>query len=324
MTHTLRLVLPPLALAFAQLAPAPALAHPLAPSHLRIELADTSATLTLTHGRDTPAPVLRAPPHCRVEPIAERLEGESRVFVQRWHCIPAGPLVLTAAAADPPLLVELQRPGTLDTFALDASHPVLDLAPAPRSPLDVLATFTGLGVHHLIGGLDHVLLVLGLVLLIGLRWRMVAALTAFTLGHSVSLALGVTGLVTLPSALVESAIALTLVALALDLATPRARATASLFARAPWLTGTFVGLVHGLGFAGVLHALGLPDEHTALGLVGFNLGLELAQLALVIALAAALLALRRVPLVPPRLAPASGWLIGIIGSAWFFERALAV
>ena len=89
----------------------------------------------------------------------------------------------------------------------------------------------------------------------------------------------------------------------------------------PWLTGTLVGLVHGLGFAGVLGELGLPEGNTALALFGFNLGLELAQLAAVAVFAAALWALRKATLAAhvPRVA---GWALGVLASAWVFERAL--
>jgi hypothetical protein len=215
---------------------------------------------------------------------------------------------------------------------LDASTPALDIAATSTTTPKAFLAWVTIGADHLIGGLDHVLLVVGLVLLIGLSRRLIWALTAFTLGHSASLALGATGIVTLPSALVETAIALTLVLLALDLAAPRLAPDPtphpSLFARTPWLTGTVVGLIHGLGFAGVLTELGLPETDTAMALLAFNLGLEVAQLALVAGLAVLLfvvtrLMARKTNASYTRLAVASGgWAIGIISSAWVIERAL--
>jgi len=302
----------------------PANAHPLAPTHLVIAVADGRAELTLTYGRDTARPDFTAPPSCPVEQLATTTHAESRVSHLVWHCALAGQLRLTAEAGAPPLIVEIKRATGTTLEVLDAAHPLLDLAPAVPSLLMTLATWTRLGVEHLLGGLDHLFLVLGLALVIGLRWRLFAALTAFTIGHSLSLALGATGVLVLPSALVESAIALTLIALALDLVCAREAPHKSLFEKAPWLTGLTVGLIHGLGFAGVLSELGLPRDQSAVPLLGFNLGLELAQLGAVLVFGGIYFALRATPL-PLRHVPTSaGWLLGMVSSAWLVERALAL
>lgn len=294
------------------------LGHPLEPPHVRVELGPEHLVLTTTHAKDAARPTFAAP--CAVEPLPtpEPLPPERLVQRERWACLPAS-LTLVAAHREPPVVVELvNRDGGTRVALLDATSPTLSLT-TDASPF---LSWLVLGAEHLIGGLDHVLLVVGLTLLIGLRRELLFALTAFTLGHSVSLALGATHVLTLPSALVETAIAATLVLLALDLVVPRTQR--SLYARAPWLTGLVVGLIHGLGFAGVLLELGLPDDHQALALIAFNLGLELAQLALVAALAVVAFAARRVPMVPylasvPRL---GGWCIGILGAAWVLERSL--
>ena len=295
-------------------------AHPLEPAHVRIDIGPDHLELTLSHARDAVRPTFAAPCHVDLLPA----ESTERLVVrERWACVP-DTLTLIAAHRDPPVIVELRSlrlPGEIHTDTrttlLDATSPTLSL----RDDAPSFWAWLWLGAEHLWGGLDHVLLVLGLVLLIGFRRQLVFALTAFTLGHSASLALGATGLVTLPSALVESAIAATLVLLALDLVTQRTRRPPSLFATAPWLTGLGVGLIHGLGFAGVLADLGLPEDHTAMALIAFNLGLEAAQLALVAALFALALAGR--PILPRlRPAPLGGWLIGVLGAAWLLERAL--
>ncbi len=295
-----------------------AIAHPMAPSHVVIDLAQ--GTVVSTHERGVKAPVLSAPLGCTPVDGAAVVDGESIVVRLRWQCLaaPTGPVVLRPEVDAPPVIVEVHAIDGTQTIVLDAAHPVVDLSRPEAGALATLMRWTWIGAEHLWGGLDHLFLVLGLVLLIGVRMRLVAALTAFTLGHSLSLALGATGLVTLPAALVETAIAVTLVWLALDLVAPPKR---SAIVAMPWLTGTLVGLVHGLGFAGVLGELGLPEGNTALALFGFNLGLELAQLAAVAVFAAALWALRKATLAAhvPRIA---GWALGVLASAWVFERAL--
>lgn len=312
------------ALVFCVVALAPASrAHPLAPASLRIEARDVGAEVTLTESSRHVA--VFPPPHCKVEVLAvdPGSDGEHRVTRARWHCALAGPLVIAAGADDAPLVVELR--GSPDDAAgagliavLDRAHPVLVLG-ATASTDEAFGTWLALGVEHLLGGLDHLCLVLGLTLLVGLRLKLVSALTAFTLGHSLSLALGATGVVTLPSALVESAIAVTLVLLALDLVAPP-RGT-SWFVRAPWATGAAVGLVHGLGFAGALNDVGLPQEHLAWALFGFNLGLEIAQLGAVAVLSTVLVGLRKLR-AETRVAAVAGWIIGVAGSFWLLQRAL--
>lgn len=299
-----------------------ALGHPLEPPHVRVELGPEHLVFTTTHAKDAARPTFAAPCAVQLLPTPVAPPPERLVQHERWPCLPAS-LTLIASHREPPVVVELvDREGGTRVALLDASSPTLDLT-SDASPF---LSWLFIGAEHLIGGLDHVLLVVGLTLLIGLRRQLLFALTAFTLGHSVSLALGATHVLTLPSPLVETAIAATLVLLALDLVTrpPTVHQTLSLYTRAPWLTGLVVGLIHGLGFAGVLLELGLPDKDQALALIAFNLGLELAQLALVGVLAVLAFATSRLPGTPylARLPAFSGWVIGILGAAWVLERSL--
>jgi hydrogenase/urease accessory protein HupE len=315
------------AVGLAALLPSPALAHSLSPAHVRISAApDGELHVVVRHAEDSRAPDLIPPRTCEARPIAARVDPDGdRILESRWRCTSlAAPLALRAAPGDPPAIVEVPGPTGPRTTLLDASSPTLSLeaalGPAPNA-FSRLLRWTLSGAHHLLIGLDHVLLVVGLVLLLGFNRRLVFALTAFTVGHSVSLALGATGTLTLPSAPVETAIALSLVALALSLTHPSSTHARAPFARAPWTVGLLIGLVHGLGFAGVLGELDLPSDGLALPILGFNLGLELAQLALVAALAAVLAPLHRLA---PRLAAAlpspAGWAIGIVAAAWTLER----
>lgn len=293
-------------------------AHPLAPASLRIEAREDGADVTLTESSRRVA--VFPPPHCEVELVAvdPGRDGEHRITRQRWSCALAGPLVVAAAADDAPLVVELRTGDASEVAVLDRAHPVFVLSPGVGGG-EAFGEWLALGVEHLLGGLDHLSLVIGLTLLVGLRLRLVSALTAFTLGHSLSLALGATGVVSLPTAVVESAIAVTLILLALDLVAPP-RGT-SWFVRAPWATGAVVGLVHGLGFAGALSEVGLPGGHLALALLGFNLGLELAQLGAVAALSGVLVVTRWIGAAAP-IAVVAGWVIGVAGSFWLIQRAL--
>jgi hypothetical protein len=175
------------------------------------------------------------------------------------------------------------------------------------------------GVLHIVPlGLDHILFVLALALL-SLRWRpAVLQATAFTVAHSITLALAVTGAVALPASVVEPLIALSIAVVALE-------NLVSIEARW-WRLGLVFsfGLLHGLGFAGVLQELGLPDERLAVALLSFNVGVELAQVAIVaVAFGVAAMWQRSGLLaeVPMRKRLSLG--IAAVGLFWTVERLLA-
>ena len=184
---------------------------------------------------------------------------------------------------------------------------------------ETMARFTRLGLTHILPfGLDHVLFVAGLALLSPRLGPLLAQVTAFTLAHTLTLALSTYGALSLPSRLVEPLIALSIVCVGVENAvSPRLRSSrlALVFA---------FGLLHGLGFAGVLAEMGLPDRHRLLALLAFNVGVELGQLA-VIALASGVLALwalvgrDRGALVRPASLAIAG-----IGLFWTVQRALGL
>jgi hypothetical protein len=135
-----------------------------------------------------------------------------------------------------------------------------------------------LGVEHILGGFDHLLFVLGLFLLV--RRKLLWTLSAFTLAHSFSLGLAALGVISVPQAPVEAAIALSILCIAVELL----REGPSLTKEKPWLVAFAFGLIHGLGFAGALGEIGLPQGQLVPALVCFNVGVELGQLAFVAAL----------------------------------------
>ncbi len=200
--------------------------------------------------------------------------------------------------------------------------------PARERPAQVAASYLSLGTGHILGGLDHLLFVLGLVLLVRGRRALLAAVTAFTAGHSVTLSLAALGVVRFPTAWIELAIAGSVFALAVELAggTPDGGAPAGGHGRGrPWAWAFAFGLLHGLGFAGALAEIGLPAGEIPWALASFNAGIELGQLAFV----AAVLLVRRALAAP--LATAPGWVarvpvygIGSLAAYFCLERAAAL
>lgn len=180
--------------------------------------------------------------------------------------------------------VEGLYPRTLETFL---SYGRRDWQVDVPVPGGVLRDYLLLGFEHVLLGWDHLAFVAALLFGVAGAASLLAAVTAFTLAHSLTLAAAALGLWTLPPALVEPAIACSvLLVLLAHLRTGADRARA-------WLPAFAFGLLHGFGFAGVLGDIGLPTEHRALGLLGFNLGVEAGQLACVAPLAALAFALRR-------------------------------
>jgi|MDSW01.2.fsa_nt_gb hydrogenase/urease accessory protein HupE len=134
-----------------------------------------------------------------------------------------------------------------------------------------------IGVEHILLGPDHLLFVLGLLLLVNSGRGLIAAITAFTVAHSVTLALAVLGLISLKPAPMEACIALSIVMLAREVLTD----SETFSKRFPWMVAFGFGLLHGLGFAGALSEIGLPQDILPLALVSFNVGVELGQLLFV-------------------------------------------
>ena len=179
----------------------------------------------------------------------------------------------------------------------------------------VFKTFTASGIHHIAIGPDHILFIIGLLLLGGTVMRLLGIVTAFTLGHSVTLSLAALGIVTPPARLVEPAIALSIVYVGAD----TLRAAGGRDTR-PWIA-LFFGLVHGFGFASVLREIGLPPRALGISLFSFNLGVEIGQAIIVIVVASALAVVRtRNPRLARRLATVGSVIVVLAGAYWFVQR----
>jgi len=183
----------------------------------------------------------------------------------------------------------------------------------------VLWSYLRLGTEHILFGFDHLLFVLALILLVDSRRMLIKTISAFTVAHSITLALAVLHLVRVAPPLVEALIALSIVLLALEL-TRAPAAPPTLTRRRPWLVAFAFGLLHGLGFAGALAQIGLPADQIGLALFAFNVGVECGQLAFVAALIVPVnLVVRRASARSyARMIPA--YAIGALAAAWTIER----
>lgn len=183
----------------------------------------------------------------------------------------------------------------------------------------VARVFVPAGVEHILIGPDHILFLVGLILLGGSLLTLTAIVTAFTLGHSITLSLAALGMVTPPTTVVEPLIALSIVIVGADNLLVRREGATGRDIR-PYLAGLF-GLIHGFGFASVLREFGLPRSALGWSLFSFNVGVELGQLAIVVVLASALaLVWRRRPSLGARLAHVGSIAVIAIGGYWFVER----
>ncbi len=228
---------------------------------------------------------------------------------------------IAASRADVLLRLELADERLLQ-HVLTADRPVFTV-PRAAGPFDVATLYSRLGVEHILSGFDHLLFVLGLVLLVSGPRRLVATVTAFTAGHSVTLALASLGLVHVPPGPTEAAIALSIYVLAIELTRSRAsrQKTPSWLRRSPWSMAALFGLLHGLGFAGALSEVGLPEREIPAALFAFNVGIEIGQLAFVAVVVAASWALARLARrLPASLSSAPAYAIGSLAAFWFFER----
>lgn len=172
--------------------------------------------------------------------------------------------------------------GQSRVYTITLGQPTVQLygsAEDQRGMGEIARAYTVLGIEHILTGFDHLLFVFALLFLVGFNRRLVLALTAFTLAHSLTLALSALGWLTLRRPPVEAAIALSIVLVVGEALHQRP----TLSRRWPALVAFLFGLVHGLGFAGALKEIGLPQNHLVVALLTFNVGVELGQLLVVAA-----------------------------------------
>lgn len=314
------------ALAFAS---TPANAHEVRPAYLQIrELdADTYDILWKTPARGEMRLALDVvlPAACESvsPPNTVMLDG---AVIARWRETCRGGLVgqtIGVSSLDRTLTDAIVRfepaEGRALTLRLTPDSPETAI-PAQQPWLQVAGSYFVIGVEHIVFGYDHLLFVLALLLLVRDLPRLLGAISAFTLAHTLTLAGTTFGLVRLPSAPVEASIALSIAFLAAEIMRSRA-GEPSLTRQMPWIAAFGFGLLHGFGFAGALRDIGLPEDAVALALLFFNLGVEAGQIAFVLTVLLVLWGARRIAPQPPRWAmDAPVYAIGAVASFWFIER----
>jgi hypothetical protein len=222
-------------------------------------------------------------------------------------------------------LVRVQQGARASTGVLSPERPRLEVQAEGGSRLGQFIDYAREGVWHIWIGFDHVLFLLSLLLPAVLAaprfsqtfWEVFKVVTAFTIAHSITLALAALSVVQLPSRLVESAIALSVVLAALNNVRPAVR-------ERRWLVAFAFGLIHGFGFASVLADLGLPQEALLLALVGFNLGVETGQLAIVAVFLPVAYALRRTWFYRRMIFVGGSAAIALVATLWLVERVFDV
>jgi len=178
------------------------------------------------------------------------------------------------------------------------------------------------GIEHILGGWDHLLFVLGLLLIVRDRWLLLKTITAFTVAHSLTLLVATFRLADIPSGLVETAVALSILFLGPEIVR-RWRGETSFTIRFPWVVAFGFGLLHGLAFAGDLAEMGLPRQELVWALLLFNLGVEIGQLAFVAAVLGLWWTARSLR-IPLWLEQFPSYVIGTIGAFWTIERVSAL
>ncbi len=267
------------------------------------------------------------PEHCRLQQGGIANYFSQGAHIQRWsiecepdslvgHTIYIEGLVQTITD----VLVRIQfSDGTTQTQILKPNDTRMAVEGAP-SVWQVTSDYLILGVEHILGGIDHLLFVLCLLLIVNGKWLLVKTITAFTVAHSITLALATLGFVSVPQAPVEAVIALSILFLAVELVKQQ-QGKRDLAMRAPWIVAFVFGLLHGFGFAGALSEVGLPQADIPLALLMFNVGVEVGQLLFIGVVLLAIWLWKLVIRIEPAWLPrTTAYVIGGMSSFWIISR----
>jgi HupE / UreJ protein len=263
---------------------------------------------------------LRVPPHCFLR--LPQLECGEKGLV--------GTISIDNMGANMSAVVIRVIPidGDERSYTLTAGNPKASVvatgAPTWSTWIEIVTTYLNVGIDHILLGADHLLFVLGLIWLVPNGWRLVKTITAFTVGHSISLAAAAFGLIGIPERPLNACIALSIVFVGVEIV-KATRGEAGLTMRYPWLVAGGFGLVHGIGFASALAGLGIEHRLLPVALLSFNVGLEIGQLAFVLLVLALRFAHRRLQAeLPAWGAVVPGYAIGVVSMFWFIGRLVRV
>ena len=196
------------------------------------------------------------------------------------------------------------------------------IIPGRTTTIDVIKTYTVLGIEHILLGIDHLLFVLALIMITKGKWKILKTITAFTIAHSITLSLAALGYVNFPGPPVEAVIALSIVFLAMEIL-KNLKGEATLTSRKPWIVAFTFGLLHGFGFAGALSDIGLPQQEIPLALAFFNIGVELGQLIFVIVVLVLIKLLSFYKDWPSWSKKVPAYAIGSLAAFWMIQRVAA-
>jgi len=209
--------------------------------------------------------------------------------------------------------------GWLETHLLKPMNPSVTLGERTTA-LQRSGAYLRLGIEHILLGVDHLLFVLGLLLIVRDRWMLVKTITAFTLAHSVTLAVATLGYASAPLLPLNAAIALSILFLGPEIVRAR-RGQTSFTIRHPWVVAFAFGLLHGFGFASGLTTMGLPPAEIPLALLVFNVGVEVGQLGFVVLILGLERAFRALQIHWPKIvASLPGYVVGSLGAYWTIQR----
>jgi hydrogenase/urease accessory protein HupE len=205
------------------------------------------------------------------------------------------------------------------TTIVHPSQPWVEIT-AAQTRLQVMGSFVVQGIRHILFGADHMLFVLGLLLIVKDRWMLLKTITAFTVAHSITLAIATLGYAEAPVLPLNAAIALSILFLGPEIVRSW-RGETSFTIRHPWVVAFAFGLLHGFGFASALTSAGLPKAELPIALLSFNVGVEIGQLSFVALILLLERAFRILEVRWPRWAAAlPGYTVGSLGAFWTFQR----
>jgi hydrogenase/urease accessory protein HupE len=211
--------------------------------------------------------------------------------------------------------------GTVMTAVVRPSKPYAQLR-GERTWYITAGEYVGLGFHHILQGVDHLLFVLGLLLIVNGRIMLLKTVTAFTVAHSITLAIATLGYASVPLPPLNAAIALSILFLGPEIVRSW-RGETSLTIRYPWVVAFLFGLLHGFGFASGLSTTGMPKAELPLALLSFNVGVELGQLVFVFTALALVRSFKVLEVRWPRWAEAlPGYTVGSLGAYWTIQRTI--
>ena len=214
--------------------------------------------------------------------------------------------------------VELLDGRTIQAIARP-SRPWVEIA-ASQSRWEVMGAYVVEGIRHILFGADHLLFVLGLLLIVGNGWMLVKTVTAFTVAHSITLAVATLGYANAPALPLNAAIALSILFLGPEIVRVW-RGETSFTIRHPWVVAFAFGLLHGFGFATAMTSAGLPRQDLPWALLSFNVGVEIGQLGFVALILAMERSFRVLEVHWPRWVQAlPGYAVGTLGAFWTIQR----